>query len=178
MAGQQSEYAFDEIGNRLSTKAGGDQNGWNLRGANYGANALNQYTNRDVPGYIELTGIAIATNTVTVNSQAAYRRGEYFWKELTPDNGSVPVWQSVSAAATGETTVNGNIFVPKTQEVFAYDLDGNLTADGRWNYTWDAENIALAANTAVGPQVSLKFEYDSGSRRIRGGVRPRVRPSV
>ena len=37
-----------------------------------------------------------------------------------------------------------------------------MLSDGRWNYTWDAENrlIALAANTAVGPQISLKFEYD------------------
>jgi RHS repeat-associated protein len=47
-------------------------------------------------------------------------------------------------------------------------LDGNLTSDGRWNYTWDAENrlVALVANTAVGPQQSIKFEYDSKSRRI------------
>ena len=41
--GQQFEYAFDDIGNRTSTKAGGDQNGANLRSANYTANNLNQY---------------------------------------------------------------------------------------------------------------------------------------
>ena len=29
------------------------ENGWNLRSANYGANSLNQYTNRDVPGYVD-----------------------------------------------------------------------------------------------------------------------------
>ena len=174
VAGQQFEYVFDEIGNRTQTKAGGDQNGWNLRSANYGANALNQYTNRDVPGYIEVTGVAFATNPVTVNTQTTYRKGEYFRKELSPDNGSVSVWQSVSAAAAGETTVNGNVFLPKTQELFGYDLDGNLTTDGRWNYTWDAENrlITMAANTLVGPQLSLRFEYDSKSRRIRKQVWP------
>jgi YD repeat-containing protein len=32
------------------------------------------------------------------------------------------------------------VFVPKTPETFTYDADGNLLSDGRWNYTWDAEN--------------------------------------
>ncbi|HWX19910.1 MAG TPA: hypothetical protein VN578_08405 [Candidatus Binatia bacterium] len=40
VAGQQFEYSFDDIGNRTQTKAGGDQNGWNLRSASYGANNL------------------------------------------------------------------------------------------------------------------------------------------
>jgi len=61
VAGQQFEYGYDDIGNRTSTKAGGDGNGWNLRSANYNANTLNQYTSRDVPGFIQVSGIAIAT---------------------------------------------------------------------------------------------------------------------
>ena len=62
--------------------------------------------------------------------------------------------------------------MPKTQEQFAYDRDGNLTSDGHWNYGWDAENrlLTLSANTAVGPQISLRFEYDRKSRRIRKQV--------
>ena len=87
-------------------------------------------------------------------------------------NGSVPVWQSVAVAAMGETTVNGNVFVPKTQEQFTSDLDGNLLSDGRWNYTWDAENrlTKMAANTSAGPQNSLQFDYDFKGRRIRKQV--------
>jgi len=54
VAGQQFEYAFDDIGNRTSTKAGGDAAGANLRKASYNVNPLNQYTNRTVPGYIEV----------------------------------------------------------------------------------------------------------------------------
>jgi RHS repeat-associated protein len=83
-------------------------------------------------------------------------------------NSSVPVWQAIIVSAPNETTVSGNAFVPKTQEMFSYDLDGNLAADGRWNYTWDGENrlIALVANTAVGPQQSIRFEYDSKGRRV------------
>src|SRR5688572_31758896 len=44
VAGQQFEYAFDDIGNRNSTKAGGDPNGANLRSATYSPNRLNQYS--------------------------------------------------------------------------------------------------------------------------------------
>ena len=128
VAGQQFEYGFDDIGNRTSTKAGGDESGAGLRSAAYSANNLNQYSNRDVPGGFDVLGVALATNAVTVNSLSTYRHGEYFRKDLSVVNTSVPVWQSVSVAAPGETTVSGNVFVPKTQEQFSYDLDGNLTS--------------------------------------------------
>ncbi|HEY5912156.1 MAG TPA: RHS repeat-associated core domain-containing protein [Verrucomicrobiae bacterium] len=172
VAGQQFEYGFDDIGNRLWTKAGGDENGLNLRPANYSANSLNQYTSRDVPGAFDVIGLELATNTVKVNGNVAYRKGEYFRKEVTVDNASNPVWQSVSVSATNETTVTGGVFVPKRTEQFFYDADGNLTNDGRWYYTWDAENrlIRMATNTTVGPQISLTFDYDSKSRRIRKQV--------
>jgi RHS repeat-associated protein len=174
VAGQQFEYAFDDIGNRLSTKAGGDENGANLRPANYGANSLNQYTSRDVPAAFDVIGLELATNSVTVNTLTPYRKGEYFRKEITVSNGSGPVWESINVSAPNETPVTGHVFVPKTQEVFGYDWDGNLTSDGRWNYTWDAENrlITMAANASAGPQISLTFEYDSKSRRIRKQVWP------
>ena len=41
-AGEQFQYAFDNIGNRTSTTAGGDQFGNNLRTATYGANLNSQ----------------------------------------------------------------------------------------------------------------------------------------
>jgi YD repeat-containing protein len=28
----------------------------------------------------------------------------------------------------------------RTPEAFAHDADGNLTNDGRWSLSWDAEN--------------------------------------
>ena len=73
VAGQQFDYAFDTTGNRTQTKAGGDATGANQRVANYYANLLNQYTNRDVPGAVDVMGISIATNAVTVNGQTAQR---------------------------------------------------------------------------------------------------------
>ena len=107
VAGQQFEYAFDDIGNRKSTKAGGDEAGGNLRSASYTVNDLNQYTQRTNAGYLDIQGLALATNAVTVNGSTAYRKGEYFRKELSVSNTSTSVWQSVTNAASGETTVTG-----------------------------------------------------------------------
>ena len=77
VAGQQFEYVQDDIGNRTSTKVGGDASGSNLRSASYTPDNLNRYTSRTVPGAVDVTGIANASATVTVNSQTAYRKGEY-----------------------------------------------------------------------------------------------------
>jgi len=171
--GQQFEYAFDDIGNRRSAKSAGNSSGADLRTATYSANSLNQYTSRSVPGYIDVTGVADARSTVTVNSQSTYRKGEYFRKELTISNGSTNVYQAITNAATfGSTneTVTGNIFVPQTPEAFYYDVDGNLTNDGRWFYVWDAENRLtemIATNVVGGARRKLTFEYDYQGRRAR-----------
>src|SRR5205809_786666 len=72
------------------------------------------------------------------------------------------------------TTNIGNLFLPKTPEAFSYDADGNLTNDGRWAYTWDAENrlLNLTANSSVpsGAKLKLDFTYDHRSRRITKAV--------
>ncbi len=174
VAAQQFDYTFDTIGNRTATLAGGDQNGANLRSASYGANSLNQYTNRTVPGYADIMGVSFATNTVTVGGQTAYRKAEYFRDQLPVNNNSSAVWTNIVVSATGQTSVTGNVFVARTPESFSYDADGNLATDGRWTYGWDAENrlVTLTTNTAVGPQQSIKFEYDWKGRRIRKQVWP------
>ncbi len=171
VAGQQFEYGHDDIGNRTSTKAGGDASGAGLRPASYSPNSLNQYTARDVPGAVDVMGVALATSTVTVNGLPVYRRGEYFRKELPVSNGSSAVWASVTVAATGQASVSGNAFVPQTPEQFAYDLDGNLLSDGRWNYTWDPENRLVKVESLPGGPAASKrrvaWEYDAKGRRIR-----------
>jgi len=100
VAGQQHEYAYDDIGNRQSTKAGGNEVGAGLRTASYSANNLNQYTQRDVPGAADIIGIAHGNATVTVNDASTYRKGEYYWKELSISNASTAVWQSVTNIAS------------------------------------------------------------------------------
>lgn len=173
VAGQQFDYRFDTIGNRSQALAGGDQNGANQRSASYTANNLNQYTQRTVPGDVDVMGLAFATNPVTVAGQTAYRKGEYFRDQGPVSNSSTAVWTNITISATGQSSVSGNAFVPQTPEAFAYDADGNLTSDGRWHYGWDAENRLVAMtnnNTSVGPQQVLHFEYDAKSRRIHKQV--------
>jgi hypothetical protein len=64
---------FDDIGNReqssVSTNAVSE----------YVANLLNQYTERSVPGVIEVMGSAASNATVTVNRQPTQRRGDFFY---------------------------------------------------------------------------------------------------
>jgi YD repeat-containing protein len=71
VAGQQFGYGYDDIGNRTTTEAGGNEWGANLRYASYGANSLNQYTNRTVSGSADVTGAATNTATVSVWTTSA-----------------------------------------------------------------------------------------------------------
>jgi len=168
VAGEQFEYTFDDIGNRTQTKAGGDAQGANLRVAAYQPNIANQYTGREVPGALDITGISFADSDVKVNSQTTYRKGEYFRKELSLDNTTDPVWANVNVTATGQAAESGKTFLPQTPEQFTHDGDGNLATDGRWAYTWDAQNrlLSMVANTKVGPQQKIDFTYDWRGRRI------------
>jgi RHS repeat-associated protein len=150
VAGQQFEYAFDQIGNRKGTEAGGDRNGWNLRDASYQANAVNQYTSRTVPGGVDIMGVAWGTNSVLVNGQLAERKGEYFRSELGVNNSTGPVWQAVTVTNSGGNAVSGHLLVPSHQEGLTYDADGNLTSDTLWTNTWNAENRRIVVESSAG----------------------------
>ena len=170
VAGQQFAYTFDDIGNRTATAVGGDQHGANLRSATYGANHLNQYTNRTIPGAVDITGIANPTAAVTVNGSNAVRQGEYFWQPVTVGNTNAAQYVTNIVASTygSGQSATGAVFIARTPEAFSYDADGNLTSDGRWTYTWDGENrlASMTANTSAGPQQQLVFQYDWQGRRI------------
>jgi len=83
----------------------------------------------------------------------------------------VSVWQSVSLATKGVTGISTNVFVPQTLESFDHDADGNMTNDGRWVFTWDAENRLVKVETwADAPEASwqrVEWTYDAKGRRIR-----------
>ena len=174
--GQQFDYTFDDIGNRKTAKTGGDQNGQNQRTNEYTlkANGLNQYETRTRPttAYAEILGVAAAGTTVNVtagsSTAAAWRKGEYFRRELAiTDSGTL--WQGVTVN-DGTTTTTGNLFLPATPENYTYDLDGNLTQDGRWDYLWDAENrltrMTSRSGAPSGSVKRLEFVYDHQGRRI------------
>lgn len=82
-----------------------------------------------------------------------------------------------SFGAGGEdaiTETGGYVFLPQAVETFTYDDDGNLTSDGRWNYTWDGENrlVSMEATANVPPEAKqrLEFSYDYMARRIQKKV--------
>ena len=178
VAGQQFEYGFDDIGNRKFAASGGDEWGANLRYENYTVNNLNQYTQRTVPNSIDVLGSATNNSTVTVNDTASYRKGEYYRVSLSLDNSSAALYPTLTNMAVLQngtnsdilTNINGNLFLARTPEPFAYDADGNTTNDGRWIFIWDAENRLVGLESfSSAPDASKKkllFQYDAQSRRI------------
>jgi len=175
VAGQQYGYQYDDIGNRQQSQEGGDVNGSGLQTTTYTANLLNQYTAIGTPAVASVNGLANRTNTVTVNSAATVRQGEYWWKETTVNNASTPVWASLNVAASngGSTNSTVNRYVHKASEVPSHDEDGNQTGDGRWHYRWDAENrlvemeTTTAATTDGAPYGKVRWTYDPLGRRIQ-----------
>jgi RHS repeat-associated protein len=172
VAGQQFAYFFDTIGNRLTSIR-------DTRQAKYTNNLLNQLVGRSVPGYLNIMGDSPSNATVTVNYQSTQRKGDYYRKELSFNNSTGAVWLPVtnlSAMSVGTTSyihgVTGNVFVAKNPEAFAHDADGNLTNDGRFNYTWDGENRLTTVETVAGvysvgaPRLKVFMGYDWQNRRI------------
>ena len=165
--GQQFEYSFDDIGNRQET--GGRESAESTYTSNY----LNQYSQRTVSDKVDVHGIANPTASVTVNSNTADRKGEYFHYPLTVNNSSTAQYPTVTVTSNygGTQSSSGEVYVPQTPESFSYDDDGNLTADGRWTYTWDNENrlteMKRDVASPVGARLRMTFEYDYQGRRIR-----------
>ena len=174
VAGQQFEFAYDAVGNRQTMKRGGDEAGAGRLATAYTVNQLNQYTAIAHPGAADVLGVATAPATVTVNGQAAYERGEYWWKSVPVANGTGPQWAAITntAASGGTSNVVGRVYVPPAAEALVYDADGNLTQDGRWTYAWDAENRLVRLETAPAavsngvPRLRLDFGYDWQNRRL------------
>jgi len=170
--GQQFAYSFDDIGNRLTVLAGGNEVGTALRTATYEANEVNQYTNRTGSGTVDIIGIANALSTVEVNEGATYRNGEYYQAAVSEDNSNTAVYPEYTVIAELDTvfsTNQGNLFIPKTPQSFSYDADGNLTNDGRWAFTWDAENrltsLISLDGVPAGASNAVYYSYDDLGRR-------------
>jgi YD repeat-containing protein len=174
--GQTFEYAFDDIGNRTTTQTGGDDTGGTLRTATYTANLLNQLTNRTVPGYVEVGGLVESGADVAVNGSAAERQDDYFRREVAVTNSSAALAQwlnTVATNSTGTSVVARLSYVPQTPETFTHDADGNLTQDGLWRYTWDAENRLTRIETRTNAVTDTAYwkridcDYDYAGRRVR-----------
>ena len=196
LAGWASSYLYDSIGNRIASSdfaATLPAVGSPLR-SDYEADSLNQYDQRTVPGRLALSGdaaanatVAVTVNDVTipVTRQGAVGTQKFWEAEWTTANaldaafGTVRVKATVASYAPAGSV--GTLFLPKTPEVFVHDRDGNLTQDGRWNYSWDAENrliametrpelVQIAGGLPVEKRTKLQFGYDFAGRRVQKKV--------
>ena len=86
-------------------------------------------------------------------------------------NGGGPLWQEVTNTG-GAATITGGLVFPANSQTLLYDVDGNLTFDGVWNYTWDAGNrlteMTMTNISGIAPsnRLRLDFGYDYMNRRV------------
>ncbi|NGO39800.1 hypothetical protein G4L39_10400 [Limisphaera ngatamarikiensis] len=58
--------------------------------------------------------------------------------------------------------------VVQTPELLVHDLDGNLVRDGRWVYSWDAENrLVRVMSWGNLDRRRVDWTYDALGRRVR-----------
>lgn len=125
-----------------------------------------------VSGTVDLIGVANAQSAEEVNEEATYRNGEYYQAPVGEDNSSTAVYPEYTVIAELDSvysTNEGSIFIPKTPQSLSYDADGNLTNDGRWSFTWDAENrlTSLISLDGIpsGASNAVYYSYDDIGRR-------------
>lgn len=165
------DYANDEIGRRKSVKTtggaftghGGDHH-WR-----WGYNDASELTDADRCTTTTLTGSC--THVTGPPNQYQYEYDPIGNRaDSTEGTASAKYYcannlnqYTATAAASGCSTPT---------ESFTYDDDGNLTQDGTFNYTWDAENrlIAVAPDLPANGDKRVEFLYDYMSRRIQKQV--------
>lgn len=170
--GRHFGYAYDDIGNRTQDTVNGVTD-------SYSPNALNQYTSRQTPGTLPVSGTAAPASTVSINGSAlsgSEWQNQYFYRDIAknPTTGGM---QSIaySGVLAGQTFADTAFaWARPTAENFAYDNDGNLTSDGLWNYAYDAENRLSTAYSQypdeTGQRVAVRFTYDYQGRRVEKQV--------
>lgn len=177
-----TDYAYDDIGNSLSRESTANLSGQQPIGSVYTPNSVNQYTAITHSNRRFLLGEAVSDAQVKVNGLPASRQGDWFASTVQAGNSTGPAWAPVTVqvakpgAGVGgsdlTTSTSGGLYLPPATGGLTYDLDGNLTSDGRWDYTWDAENRLITMQTKAAailagvPIKRVEYAYDGDSRRI------------
>ena len=173
--GHSLAWSYDGIGNRTSSKGGGDSSGAGQHQSTHTSNPLNQYTAQTSPGLAEIFGEAPPATEVLVNSTPASRQGPFFHHSVSADNSSGPLWQPITVENEGNTT-SGHHIIPPASLAPTHDADGNLLSNGLWQFTWDAENrLTQAESTSAATSAGIPYRkitslYDAESRRLQRQV--------
>ena len=133
---------------------------------------------------LPISGVVANDSTIKVAARLdglAGRAGNYWGDNILLENFVTPYYGPVkvfavkpgtSSVAFQRQSLSRTVLMPPATQTFTYDADGNLTADGLWTYTWDAENrltsvTPINATPGNGPALnSLRFAYDYMGRRI------------
>jgi RHS repeat-associated protein len=177
--GQSFGYDYDGIGNLTSEQR-------NVAAMNiaYTANNVNQYTQRTFPGIAPVIGEADPTAAVkairTDIRDPGYadtmivpaRDGKYFsgvFSNIANTAASRNVTYDVYATKTAGNQQlvkkqSESFLVPKRDQSFSSDADGDMLSTGVWNYTWNGEN-QLTVSINVANTVKQEYAYDFAGRR-------------
>jgi RHS repeat-associated protein len=142
LPGRQDSYEYDNVGNRKTTTHNGTLTTWS-------ANQLNQYVTRTADAVsVDVAGFAPAAAEVRVNNLTAgiARQGDYFF---STQPAAANTWNTFSVSSSLGGSESRSSFTPLNPEAFEHDVDGNLESDGRWKYTYDAENRVVSMQTKL-----------------------------
>jgi RHS repeat-associated protein len=180
LPGGRFEYRYDSIGNRVTSGSSGTSSD-----DEYVSNNLNQYIQKKNKS-VRANGTADAAATVAVAGAINVGKKDRTWgAEIVPANSGGPVkataavYAAKSGAGVGpdvvRTDTSRSYFIPQLIQPIGYDLDGNMTSDSVWTYTYDAENrlvrmASLLPSGFTGMHLRLDFKYDYQGRRVEKTV--------
>ncbi len=197
MPGRHYGYAYDDIGNRARTTRANNTSDLILNPtpvvtSDYTANLLNQYEERAIPAYGEISGTAHSDAVLSFQNMdtgeriRAGRNAEWFHSFMPlSNNDTTSATNTIRMTAVfpgqGEngidlinTNQTLNLSAMKTPQIFTHDDDGNLLTDGRFAYTWNRENrlvkVESLPSVPDADRVSVVNLYDPMGRRIQKSV--------
>jgi RHS repeat-associated protein len=189
LSGRHFAYSFDGTGNRTTVSRTGSAGVPDA----YVSNSLNQYSSR-TNNYTHTAGtVAKSSAIITVTGSDGLtpapvaRQGNYWDTQFTLNNANGPATAQMSITATWPGHGPGGVDlsysdnshraqIPPVVQNYNYDDDGNLSDDGIWSYTYDAENrlvgmtsdkVALDSGYST---KALSFTYDFQGRRVQKRV--------
>jgi YD repeat-containing protein len=131
----------------------------------FNVNSLNELTTVTRSGTLTVAGTTtIAATKVTVNTQTACRYGDNtFAKDGFSLADGTNTFTAVAQDSAGRGDTNSSsVYLPATAS-FVYDLNGNLTSDGRRGFDYDDENQLI--RITVTNAWKSEFTYDGRNRR-------------
>ena len=131
------------------------------------------YVSRTVPGWASVRGLAHSNAYVTVNGNAAFRVGEYYFGSGQFDNSTQAGFAELETVAVLNGATNDLVsvetntaFIAAATDPYLYDDDGNQlrasTKTGSWQIDYNGENRPV--RWTDGDRVLL-MDYDHQGRR-------------